>query len=111
MNVFDNLGKLGGLAKDAFDIIMARKHIEQIEEAVLELKKQISENEHTGRICPDCGQKTLSFKNKEYSASSGGDYVTGETSYVSAKKLVAVCTNCGFEYDDRDFIKDCLHRL
>ena len=31
MNVFDNLGKLGGLAKDTFDIIVARKNIEQIE--------------------------------------------------------------------------------
>lgn len=111
MNIFDNLGKLGGLAKDAFDIFTARKHIEQIEAAVLELQKQITENAHSGRVCPGCGEKSLIFPNKEYQAVAGGNYRTGEMHYATAKKLVAVCKSCGWECDDHEFIKNCLHKL
>ena len=91
--------------------ILIENRITQLENIVAELQKQIAENSHSGRICPGCGEKSLMFPNKEYKALAGGDYRTGEVRYTTAKKLVAICQSCGWEYDNPEFIKHCLHKL
>ncbi len=91
--------------------ILIENRITHLENTVNDLQKQIVDNSHSGRICPECGEKSLIFPNKEYQTIAGGNYRTGEVRYTTAKKLIAVCQSCGWEYDNQEFIKNCLHKL
>lgn len=98
--------------KDAYDkYIIMDNRFSELEKKLELLAEKIEENSHTGRICPACNKKTLYFPNKEYKVLSYANQKTGKKIYSTTKRLIAVCQSCNWEYDDQEFIKNCLNHL